>query len=369
MMRTRRQPLAEVGFTLMELLVALAILSVAAYAALDTVAQDTGPTRFQDTRQRLEMIRTAVLGQPGRSVNGEPDIAGFVADIGRLPKNPQELISRPGADTADTSDDIPEWGLDAVKTTGLYVGWRGPYLLAFREVTSKERAFRDGWGNIAKGKALASNGENTSLFGWHRFGSATDNLYVQSYGADGKANEVNTYNNQDAFLKDYPPSANPDDPTGLPDPLVAASDWRVALGQLQLRLVNRSGTNLAFTESKICAALYYVSNGKVETASSTPTPLPATSLAAGDAALVTLPFSKTPWLPMGRAALRLFLTASDNTCNSTPILLPGSYDRITEKRCSTDFDKATPGLACGTRLLTLLPPAMPAQIDWDLTWR
>ena len=84
----------QAGFSLLEMLIAVGILSAAAYVALDTVESDQGQLRYDLTEQRLKTIRRAIVGEPGLSANGAPVISGFVADVGRLPECLEALVVR-----------------------------------------------------------------------------------------------------------------------------------------------------------------------------------------------------------------------------------------------------------------------------------
>jgi prepilin-type N-terminal cleavage/methylation domain-containing protein len=138
------------AFTLLELVVVLAILaalSAIAVRSLDTV-QDQA--RYDATRQGLDNIQAAVVGMPnGRDTDGSLLVTGFVADIGRLPRAAQvtasgttqlqlqELwVQPPGlaSFTMMTASSDPEVVLGA--------GWRGNYL----RLGVGQTSLADGWG-------------------------------------------------------------------------------------------------------------------------------------------------------------------------------------------------------------------------------
>ena len=187
----------QAGLTLLELLLVVTILSAVAYMSLAVVDNGGNQTRFEDTRNRLALIRTAIIGDSSRSLNGQPEISGFVADMGRLPLNLNELVSEPVDCDPDTAGNQPcSWGIDAA--TGLWRGWNGPYLPA----SAGTGVFRDGWGN--------DDGGNN--FGWLFDDAGSPGaLIVQSYGLDGAAG------GSDVYEVDYPTVG----------PLVAESDWRI----------------------------------------------------------------------------------------------------------------------------------------------
>ncbi len=219
--------LRQQGMTLLELLVVIALLSVVGFMALSQVGDDLSQVRYEDTRNRLDMIREAITGDPSRTVNGQPEIRGFVADMGRLPLNLKELIEPPEDCDADGNltdqqdrdlNGLPDeceytiydghclddsytnepsctgagslWYPDA---GGIWAGWNGPYLVATSE-DGGSKIFRDGWGN--------DDGSNN--FGWSvtpvdhpsidsngdgNYTNDVDELWIASYGADGQAGD------------------------------------------------------------------------------------------------------------------------------------------------------------------------------------
>lgn len=144
-----KNPNSEDGFTLLELVVVLAILAVVATLATREIGYIQDQGRFETTQRGFEEIKAAILGQPGaRSADGAMEVIGFVADMGRLPRaaflsttneltlselwiNPNPGISfdlRPATDDPD------------VRVPG---GWRGPYI----RLPLGAATLRDGWGN------------------------------------------------------------------------------------------------------------------------------------------------------------------------------------------------------------------------------
>lgn len=180
------------GFTLLELLLVVAILSSLALAATTFVDNADDQERFEATRERLEQIRFAIIGDSGRTVNGQAELRGFVADMGRLPGDLKELIEHPldcnrdGTNEADgNGNGLPddcEWRLDAA--TGLWVGWHGPYLGVLAN-SSGVRAYRDGWGNGGAAPNYGWKFEPTDRDASTPPNDFDSTLQVQSYGSDG----------------------------------------------------------------------------------------------------------------------------------------------------------------------------------------
>ena len=98
--------------------------------------------RFDETRQRMQEIKQAILGAPGAYINGQRQFTGYISDIGNLPLlnadgQPENLWKQNG---------LPDWeyqkeGVD----TRIWCGWRGPYI----EVPSGD-VLKDSWGNAFK---------------------------------------------------------------------------------------------------------------------------------------------------------------------------------------------------------------------------
>lgn len=212
------------GMTLLELLVVVALMSAVGFMALSQVGDDLGQARYQDTENRLETIRKAIIGDTSRTLNGQPEIRGFVSDMGRLPVNLTELLKREYCENdrkVKTEADcnaipggnwisLPDSRIDDATTgfgTGLRVGWNGPYLIATAD-ENEASVYRDGWGND----------DGTHNFGW-RFDPlvpppAPYDLIVQSYGMDGTAGGSN-------YEEDYP--------AGVLETLVYNNEYRLSI--------------------------------------------------------------------------------------------------------------------------------------------
>lgn len=306
------------GFTLLELLVVVLILSALAFVALDTLQVDTNHVRFEDTRNRLLMMRDAVIGPRNVSLNGQPVIAGFVADVGRLPRCVQELVERvvdcddtPGADPESPR----EWVEDTVSGTRLYSGWRGPYISAIREQASGLAVFRDGWSNDLDG-ALPNHG-------WSLFDGSSGDLIVQSLGRDGVANtsDATAYAALATYEQDFPPTTDPTgDPTTPPDPLVAAEEYSLSLDNIAVTLRNDTAATITIAIDSLCLRLYApdpdAANPPILTRESGSAPDAAVSLPPGTQSTILVPFASTVEVPWGRRAIRLFQFSS-STCTTT----------------------------------------------------
>lgn len=163
---------AQQGMTLIELTVVLLILTTLATVALRSTTNLVEQARWEQTKKRYEEIKKSIIGNPDLAINGQPDISGFVADMGRLPVNIKELlvqnycgidytetvpgtcgvtwVANPGS-FIDCSDGV---SVDEVTCLGagetwhsIRSGWNGPYLIS-SENSEQEDAFVDGWANL-----------------------------------------------------------------------------------------------------------------------------------------------------------------------------------------------------------------------------
>lgn len=137
-MRPTQRPL-EQGFTLLELIVVVALLGLITSLATDYAVEQTNQQRYTTTQQRMAQIQYAIAGDASRTLNGQPDISGFYADMGRLPVTLAELIQAPIDCNADIAGDqaCPATFSAALGRT---IGWNGPYIDAAIVAA-------DGWGN------------------------------------------------------------------------------------------------------------------------------------------------------------------------------------------------------------------------------
>ena len=135
------------GFTLIEMLVVLAILAAVTTLAIRSAGNLQSQARYQQTTREMEDISAAIIGTAhSREPDGTAQVTGFVADMGRLPRavgsDPltqlQELWIQP-AGAVLYGARSPSFD----SSVTIVSGWRGPYLLLGMGKTE----LRDGWGN------------------------------------------------------------------------------------------------------------------------------------------------------------------------------------------------------------------------------
>lgn len=170
----------ERGFSLIEVLVALALLAVLATVVGLSLKQTDDRQAYEQTIATMSAIREAILGKPGLYCNGQRQFTGYAADMGGLPllvdANGNEVSDLMAEDGKTLAFAQPRglWTRDMNGdgyTTGavdipngscwkyyeeqqIWAGWRGPYL-----TPPADGVLRDGWGN----RLLFSEGEIITL--------------------------------------------------------------------------------------------------------------------------------------------------------------------------------------------------------------
>lgn len=149
---------SQLGFTLIEVLMIIIIISVLTVASLTPIANSIDQIRFDQTVSRMKMIRDAMIGDSTITALGLRTSFGFLGDIGAVPTLAQgisALVTNPG---------LAVWTLDQAVRFGR--GWNGPY--------------------ISTGQA----GTNFTLDGWGRaivYSPSASPPNLTSFGADGVA--------------------------------------------------------------------------------------------------------------------------------------------------------------------------------------
>jgi prepilin-type N-terminal cleavage/methylation domain-containing protein len=163
------------GFTLLELVVVVAVMGLISSMAMDVYTDNSNQKRFEATKERLAEIKFAIIGDPMMRVGSQAVLSGYYNDMNRLPITLSELIYR----CRTTTTNIGIYAADKAEcetTTDNFweTNWNGPYLTNIQSSES-ELVFRDAWGNTS------SDGR----FGWVFVTKSTDKtILVQSLGLD-----------------------------------------------------------------------------------------------------------------------------------------------------------------------------------------
>lgn len=149
------------GFTLLELVVVIAILGLIAAMATEFVAFESNQTRYDLTKERRATIRTALS-------NYYDDCSDFPDHLDWLVSKTQLDSNRCGAGNDD---------------------WEGPYILDV-DFESGVAVYRDGWGNASG--AVATDHD----FGWV-YENNTASVALSTLGLDRQAGQVSAPNTQE----------------------------------------------------------------------------------------------------------------------------------------------------------------------------
>lgn len=244
--RPSKMSVCQRGFTLLELLLVISLIGIVGLAAT-TLIIDTGEIKRQDaTEKRWDAIRKAIIGEPNLSLNSSPYISGYVADMGRLPSNIQELFIQ---GTQPDWTEIDLYVADTGFSSAFGGGWRGPYLY-----TGGSRFFRDGWSNEDvdgrdDGGPVASDDDIN--FGWSVTpigvfpAPAHDELIIQSLGDNNKAGGTE-------FFEDFPTDAMLN--------IVNLNEWTLNSGPVSFN-INFSKATAAIADDLELRIYRYIDNG------------------------------------------------------------------------------------------------------------
>jgi len=236
-MSTKLNSLYQQGFTLLEIVLVLFLMGLMASATLLLTENVEDQAKYDETQHRLAMIRTAIIGDTTRTINGRPEISGFASDMGRLPNCLRELLSQ--TNCADTAN-LPLWQQDL--DSHVWSGWRGPYLVADNERTG-EVHFRDGYGNSGTTTAIPSNDWQNSGWDFNINGWALT-VFSRGFDANDAGDDVPRPDIDPVTLTvgDYPQ-------------LVREFDYQVTLGsdwqEVEIQLYSESATQIFIPQNSL----------------------------------------------------------------------------------------------------------------------
>lgn len=106
------------GFTVIEIIAVIGIIAALVGMMTPLAFQMIGARREQSTREELETIKKAIIGEARSTMTGKEFSFGFAGDIGGVPTSLDRLRTRAT---------LPAFSFDTTKGTG--AGWNGPYIM------------------------------------------------------------------------------------------------------------------------------------------------------------------------------------------------------------------------------------------------
>ncbi len=257
-----RPPPSKEGFSLLELLLVVAILSSVAFVVTSTVTNDVSQVRYEDTRNRLTAIRRAIVGSSNPELWAKGLQSGYVVDNGRLPENIDALVTIPTNSSDHVEVSFHPFGIfspyfspysDSDSTDEISVddeagnflpngehqlmkGHRGAYL--YGAINS---SYRDGWGT----KRYADDEEDAANHGWNVYEDG-DELIVESFGMDGESG---------------PGTGDPYEADMFMSPSISSNDCYVELEGRSVTVFNRTGYDLDLDDAVFRVSLLIYLNG------------------------------------------------------------------------------------------------------------
>ena len=149
------------GFTLIEVILTIIIAGILAAVALRSVVKLTEIAKTEETKQELEELEYAIIGNPALYNDHTRADFGYVGDVGSLPANLDALFANPGG----------------------YASWNGPYVKRRLEQDATDYKV-DAWGTnyaFAGGVTITSSGSGSDLV--RKFGEQASDFI--SNGVDG----------------------------------------------------------------------------------------------------------------------------------------------------------------------------------------
>jgi general secretion pathway protein G len=130
----------ERGFTLIEVVITIIILGILSGVAVRQLNSTVSTAQFEQTKQEMEALSQAIVGNPMAYSAGTRVDFGYVGDVGAMPPNLDALVQNPGA----------------------YATWKGPYLSRGKTNTDFKL---DGWGTayVYQDTLIRSTGSGSTI--------------------------------------------------------------------------------------------------------------------------------------------------------------------------------------------------------------
>lgn len=275
------------GFTLVEMLTVMVVLVAVASITLEATEEIAFEGRYEITKDRYEKIRKAIVGDPNQIINGQPNIEGFVKDVGRLPFALQELLIEGFCSDTQYFSGTDCTANGATWTDGY--GWKGPYISSPQSADNNS-ALSDGWGNTSAG----NYGWNVNYYSDSACTATTTTITgarcmtIQSLGKD----QTLGVSTDPTYDIDYPSV----------QPAIRQEDWMIDINGITP--IVKGGTSA----TDICLRI-------VRNSFQSATPIPPAKNVPGDSSQHSISFTVTNSnAPMGKA---LGIIYTDTNCTTT----------------------------------------------------
>ncbi len=120
--------LGQTGFTLIELVIIIVVLGILAAVAIPKFSEISDSSKVTATKKEMQNLQRAIIGNPSIIAGGQYIDRGFEGDVGFLPQQLVDLVTKP--DSISTYNRLTR------------IGWNGPYI----ESTDNSYLI-DAWGN------------------------------------------------------------------------------------------------------------------------------------------------------------------------------------------------------------------------------
>jgi len=123
--------LNQTGFTLIELVIIIVTLGILAAVAVPKFADMANSSKVNATRQEMQALKKAIIGDPSVTAGGAYVDRGFQGDVGFVPSRLQDLVRKPDSISAYNALTRLGWNgpyIDSVSGAYLNDAWGGTYV-------------------------------------------------------------------------------------------------------------------------------------------------------------------------------------------------------------------------------------------------